>query len=46
MGMLPAIPQKLIVLVHGGSKKRDYGKFNAANVWLTSQSYALLQVRN
>lgn len=44
MGILPAKPQKLIVLVHGGPKERDYAKFNAANTWLTSRGYALLQV--
>ncbi|KAL3100240.1 hypothetical protein niasHT_026157 [Heterodera trifolii] len=43
-GMLPRRPQKLIVLVHGGPKSRDFFGFAAINAWLTSRGYAVLQI--
>ncbi|KAL7075175.1 hypothetical protein ACQ4LE_005619 [Meloidogyne hapla] len=43
-GMLPKKPQRLIVLVHGGPKLRDFFGFAAINAWLTSRGYAVLQI--
>lgn len=43
-GLLPKKPQKLIVLVHGGPKSRDFFGFAAINAWLTSRGYAVMQV--
>jgi len=43
-GMLPKKPQRLIVLIHGGPKLRDFFGFAAINAWLTSRGYAVLQV--
>uniref|UniRef100_F1LBV8 Prolyl endopeptidase n=1 Tax=Ascaris suum TaxID=6253 RepID=F1LBV8_ASCSU len=44
MGLLPAIPQKMIVYVHGGPQYRDRFGFSAENIWLTNRGYAVLQV--
>uniref|UniRef100_A0A8R1E3D8 Peptidase_S9 domain-containing protein n=1 Tax=Caenorhabditis japonica TaxID=281687 RepID=A0A8R1E3D8_CAEJA len=44
LGMIPAVPQKMIVLVHGGPKARDHYGFSAMNAWLTNRGYAVLQV--
>ncbi|CAI5445886.1 unnamed protein product [Caenorhabditis angaria] len=44
MGMIPAVPQKLVVLVHGGPKARDSYGFSPTNAWLTNRGYAVLQV--
>uniref|UniRef100_A0A915ALI3 Peptidase S9 prolyl oligopeptidase catalytic domain-containing protein n=1 Tax=Parascaris univalens TaxID=6257 RepID=A0A915ALI3_PARUN len=44
MGLLPAVPQKMIVYVHGGPQYRDRFGFSAENIWLTNRGYAVLQV--
>lgn len=44
VGMLPAEPQKLVLLVHGGPKARDFFGFSPTNVWLADRGYAVLQV--
>lgn len=44
VGMLPAEPQKLVLLVHGGPKARDFFGFSPMNVWLADRGYAVLQV--
>ncbi|CAD6188252.1 unnamed protein product [Caenorhabditis auriculariae] len=43
-GLIPASPQKLVVLVHGGPKARDTYGFSPFNAWLTNRGYAVLQV--
>lgn len=42
--MLPAEPQKMVLLVHGGPKARDFNWFSPMNAWLTDRGYAVLQV--
>lgn len=44
LGMIPAVPQKMVVLVHGGPKARDHYGFSPMNAWLTNRGYAVLQV--
>ncbi|CAB3403385.1 unnamed protein product [Caenorhabditis bovis] len=44
LGMIPARPQKMVVLVHGGPKARDTYGFSPTNAWLTNRGYAVLQV--
>ncbi|CCD63441.1 Dipeptidyl peptidase family member 6 [Caenorhabditis elegans] len=44
LGMIPAVPQKMIVLVHGGPKARDHYGFSPMNAWLTNRGYSVLQV--
>uniref|UniRef100_A0A1I7XH41 Peptidase_S9 domain-containing protein n=1 Tax=Heterorhabditis bacteriophora TaxID=37862 RepID=A0A1I7XH41_HETBA len=44
LGMIPARPQKMIVMVHGGPKARDSYGFSPMNAWLTNRGYAVLQV--
>jgi dipeptidyl aminopeptidase/acylaminoacyl peptidase len=44
MGLLPVQPQKLILLVHGGPKARDFYGYSGMNSWLTNRGYAIMQV--
>lgn len=44
LGLLPVKPQKLILLVHGGPKARDFYGYSGMNAWLTNRNYAILQV--
>ncbi|KAF8358257.1 dpf-6, partial [Pristionchus pacificus] len=44
LGMIPAKPQKMVLLVHGGPKSRDTYGFSPMNAWLTSRGYAVMQV--
>ncbi|KHJ88698.1 member 6 family protein, dipeptidyl peptidase family, partial [Oesophagostomum dentatum] len=44
LGMLPLVPQKMVVLVHGGPKARDDYGYSDMNAWLTNRGYAVLQV--
>ncbi|VDM47001.1 unnamed protein product [Toxocara canis] len=44
MGLLPAVPQKMVIYVHGGPQYRDRFGFSAENFWLTNRGYAVLQV--
>ncbi|KHJ92065.1 hypothetical protein OESDEN_08059 [Oesophagostomum dentatum] len=44
LGMLPLIPQKMVVDVHGGPGSRNIYSFAPRNAWLTSRGYAVLQV--
>ncbi|VDK63671.1 unnamed protein product, partial [Anisakis simplex] len=44
MGLLPALPQKMVIHVHGGPQYRDRFGFSRDNFWLTNRGYAVLQV--
>ncbi|EYC17156.1 hypothetical protein Y032_0031g2302 [Ancylostoma ceylanicum] len=44
LGLLPTIPQKTVIMVHGGPQSRDVYGFNTVNAWLTNRGYAVLQV--
>lgn len=44
LGMIPAVPQKMIAFVHGGPKGRDFCWFDPMIPWLTNRGYAVLQV--
>ncbi|TKR78291.1 hypothetical protein L596_019121 [Steinernema carpocapsae] len=44
LGMIPRVPQKLILLVHGGPHMRDLFEFNSMNALLTNRGYSVLQV--
>ncbi|PAV62082.1 hypothetical protein WR25_07488 [Diploscapter pachys] len=44
LGMIPAKPQKLIIMPHGGPKARDVYGFSPINAFLTNRGYAVLQV--
>ncbi|KAI6214455.1 Peptidase-S9 domain-containing protein [Aphelenchoides besseyi] len=43
-GLLPVEPQKLVLMVHGGPKARDFFGFSPMNAWLTNRNYAVMQV--
>ncbi|KHJ77723.1 hypothetical protein OESDEN_22657 [Oesophagostomum dentatum] len=44
LGMLPLVPQKMVVDVHGGPGSRNIYSSAPRNAWLTSRGYAVLQV--
>jgi dipeptidyl aminopeptidase/acylaminoacyl peptidase len=44
MGLLPVEPQKMVLLVHGGPKARDFFGFSPMNAWLADRGYAVMQV--
>ncbi|KHN88848.1 Dipeptidyl peptidase family member 6 [Toxocara canis] len=44
MGLLPAVPQKMVLHVHGGPHYRDKFGFSTMIAWLTNRRYAVLQV--
>lgn len=43
-GLLPVESQKMVLLVHGGPKARDFFGFSPMNAWLTNRGYAVMQV--